>query len=126
MKNYPIFLLVFLLSNFSLLSQSMIEGSISDENGGADLVATITMHHLSDSSLTIEMSADEDGYFIMENIGDGEYWLEVSKTNYETIKIPHFQFPRDRDKIMGLMMIENGRINTIVRHDVSEKSFFDY
>lgn len=103
MKNYPILLFVFVLLNAQLSAQSLLEGSITNENGSDITTATVKLHHNSDKNLTIE-SQIEEGYFFLENIANGEYWLEVSANNYEPIIIEHFKFPQDSDTVMGLTM----------------------
>lgn len=104
MKNYSTLLFVFLLMNFHLSAQSLLEGSITNENGIDLTTATVQLHHLTDEALTVEMEVGQDGYFIMDNIVDGNYWLEVIAENHESVVINNFNFPQDSDKVMSLSL----------------------
>lgn len=104
MKNYSTLLFIFLLVNFHLSAQNLLEGSITNENGIDITVATVQLHHITNEALTVEMEVGQDGYFIMENIVDGNYWLEVTAEDHESVVIDNFNFPQDNNKVMGLRM----------------------
>lgn len=104
MKNYSTLLFIFLLVNFHLSAQNLLEGSITNENGIDITVATVQLHHITNEALTVEMEVGQDGYFIMENIVDGNYWLEVTAEDHESVVIDNFSFPQDNNKVMGLRM----------------------
>lgn len=102
MKNLLSLILIVALTNFSLTAQSLLEGSISTNNGTAITAATVVLHHLNDENLTKVLTIDETGYFILEDIPAGTYKLEVTNTEYEPIIVDNFQFPRDTDQVLGL------------------------
>ena len=104
MKNLFTVLLIGLLTNLSLTAQSMIEGGISAETGETLTAATITLENENDADLNKSIQLDEDGYFIVEGVADGNYRLVVEKTAFKTITMDNFVFPRDNEQILGLVM----------------------
>lgn len=104
MKNITILSLLVLMINGALFAQNVIEGSISNEAGEILAATTITLQNLDNDRLTKVMTTDEEGYFIMENMADGQYQLEVTSIGYERSVIANFEFPRDTDQIVGLTL----------------------
>lgn len=116
MKNLFTLSLIVLLSNFSLTAQNLIEGGISNENGKS-LTATITLENEQKAQFSKMIQTDEDGYFMIDDLANGNYQLIVEHSAYKTITIDNFEFPRDSDQILGLTMenLENTEI-TIARN----------
>ncbi len=106
MKNLSVLLLIALLGNISVAAQSTIEGSIMNAKGESLQSAVVTMQHATDAQLNRAITTDENGYFIVDNLTDGEYVLVVENADYQTLSIDNFQFPKDADKVVGLM-VEN-------------------
>lgn len=112
MKNLiPLLVSLFLLP-LSLGAQYLIEGSIYGDDGGRLETATITLHHLTDSSLDLKTTSNEMGYFVFSEIEKGKYYLEVEKSDFETQTINNLSFPIDRDKVVAvnLKLDNNGLI----------------
>lgn len=104
MKNLSVILLIVLLGNVSLAAQSTIEGSIRNTKGESLQSAVVTMQHATDKQLDKAITTDENGYFIMDNLADGEYALVVEDADYQILLVDNFQFPKDADKIVGLTL----------------------
>ena len=127
MKNLFVFLLLGLFANFSLTAQNMIEGGISNEIGESLILTSITLEHKQDATLNKTMITDEYGYFIMDNLVDGNYRIVVEKNTFETITLDNFEFPRDKDIVLGVTMKSIDTLaykeNTVVRQ-LSKKGAF--
>jgi len=127
MKNLFVFLLLGLFANFSLTAQNMIEGGISNEIGESLILTSITLEHKQDATLNKTMLTDEYGYFIMDNLVDGNYRIVVEKNTFETITLDNFEFPRDKDIVLGVTMKSIDTLaykeNTVVRQ-LSKKGAF--
>lgn len=106
MKNLSVLLLIVLLGNVSIAAQSTIEGSIMNTKGESLQSVVVTMQHTTDEELNKAITTDENGYFIVDNLIDGEYVLVVEDVDYQTLSIDNFQFPKDADKVVGLT-VEN-------------------
>ncbi len=129
MKNLITLLLIGLLGNFSLTAQNTIEGGISNESGESLTATTITLENEQDVRLTKTIQTDADGYFIVDDLADGQYRLVVEHATYKTISMDNFEFPRDTDQVLGLTMepLENTDIivvrNTPDKHNCLAKIF---
>ncbi len=120
MKNLLSFVLIIALTNFSLTAQSLLEGSISNNDGTTLTSATVVLHHVNNENLSKTLIVDESGYFILEDIPAGTYKLEISNSDYESIIVDNFQFPRDTDQVLGLSfeqpILTNPTVNTDTRN----------
>lgn len=117
MRNLLSLILIVALTNFNLSAQSLLEGSISTEDGATITTATIVLHNLENKDLSKELTLDETGYFILEGIKAGAYKLEVTNTDYTPIIVDNFEFPRDTDQILGLSFDQPLLTNTTVNAD---------
>lgn len=115
MKNLITLLLIGLIGNFSLTAQNTIEGGINNESGEVLTATTITLENEQDVRLNKTIQTDEYGYFIMDDLADGQYRLVVENAAYKTISMDNFEFPRDTDQILGLTMesLENTDIMVV-------------
>lgn len=104
MKNLSILLLIILLGNLSISAQNMIEGSIMNAQGESLVATNITMEHSTDTQLNKTITTDENGYFFLDNLADGVFTLVVENADYQLLSMNDFQFPRDRDKVVGLTL----------------------
>lgn len=132
MKNLLSFILIIALTNFSLTAQSLLEGSISTNDGTSITATTVVLHHLENENLTKVLQVDDTGYFILDNIQEGAYSLEVVNANFEPIIVDNFQFPRDTDQVLGLNFeqplltnptVNNDTRNTPKSHSVLGKTY---
>jgi len=117
MKNLLTLILIVALTNFSLTAQSLLEGSISINDGTSITATTVVLHHLNNEELTKVFQVDETGYFLLENIQAGAYSLEVVNADYEPIIVDNFQFPRDTDQVLGLSFEQPILTNPTVNAD---------
>jgi len=104
MKKVFNLLLIGVFANFSLFAQSMIEGGISNEAGESLIAATITLVNEQNVQLNKTIQTDEYGYFVIEDLTDGNYQLVVEHVDYESLAIHNIVFPRDTDQVLGLEM----------------------
>ncbi|MEM6317561.1 MAG: carboxypeptidase-like regulatory domain-containing protein [Bacteroidota bacterium] len=103
MKNLSLYF-TFVFSSLSLVAQSSLEGSIYDTDGEPIAAATVFLRPASSAFTTLEITTDESGYFFIENIEDGEYELVTTSKTYDTVRVQHFEFPKDTDQVVGLIL----------------------
>ncbi len=93
-KTNIFFLLIFcLMGNIQAQSpfSGKITGKISDKSlKGVDF-ATITLHQAKDTSFVKAALSDENGNFELENIKEGDYFLQISHLLFEKFVGQHFQ-----------------------------------
>ena len=104
MKKLSTLLLIVLLGNLSLTAQNMLEGSIANAEGESLVATVITMQHETDTQLTKTITTDENGYFFLDNLANGDYTLVIEHIGYQPLSMRAFQFPRDTDKVVGLTL----------------------
>lgn len=104
MKNFVTLFLLLLVANFSISAQSMIEGTILNENGDGVPDVTILVKHTAKTEFAQVVQTDDNGYFMVNDLIDGNYELVAKTNNYETLLINDFQFPRDTDQVVGLTL----------------------
>ena len=104
MKDYLITGLLLLITTFSTIAQSTIEGSITDQMGTDLAGITVAMINQNNPEWSRSLSTDETGYFIIDHLIAGNYQLEIADPNYETVTIKHFEFPRDNEQVLGLTL----------------------
>jgi hypothetical protein len=102
MKNFIPLLVSLFLFPLSLSAQYLIEGSIFGDDGSRLETATITLHHLADSSFDLKTTTNENGYFVFSEIEKGQYYLEVEKSDFEIQTIKNLSFPKDKDKVVAV------------------------
>ena len=99
MKNFVTLFLLLLVANFSISAQSMIEGTILNKNGDGVPDVTILIKHTAKAEFAQVVQTDDNGYFMVDDLIDGNYELVAKTNNYETLLINDFQFPRDTDQV---------------------------
>ena len=80
------FLLVFILSHIfgtSLLSQSLIKGTVTDESGTPPEYANVLLLQSSDSSLVKGTILSPDGTYYFEDVAPGNYLVTSSMIGYQ-------------------------------------------
>lgn len=90
---YKILFVVFgLISALNLNAQNRLTGKIVDESGDPLAYATITLLNPVDSTLQFFGVTNDDGEFLIKNIKDNDYVLQLSfvgmQTQFENITIP--------------------------------------
>lgn len=105
-----LFMLFFLLSFIQIFSQprqagsSTIEGYVFDESSSVPMeFANIVLFRASDSSQVTGTVTNSKGYFILENIRGGNYYLRVSFIGFENKFI-------DKIQVRGQAKIDLGKI----------------
>ena len=104
MKKLSTLLLIALLGNLSLTAQNIIEGSIMNAQGESLVATVIKMQHATDTAFNKAITTDENGYFFLEDLANGDYTLVIENIGYQPLSMSDFQFPRDTDKVVGLTL----------------------
>lgn len=102
--------LAMLCTYATVLAQSKISGTITDQQNSPIYFATIALYQQSDSSLIKGASTDETGRFEVKNIKDGSYFLEVSMLGYTTQKVENLSFPTDNGKAIKIDLSEDATV----------------
>ncbi|MEO0626476.1 MAG: carboxypeptidase-like regulatory domain-containing protein, partial [Bacteroidota bacterium] len=78
--NYKAFFsLAFMLITFGLSAQNAtISGRLLDQENGAVIFANVALYATVDSSLAKVETSDDNGYFNMSGISEGNYYLVAS------------------------------------------------
>lgn len=77
-----------LLFQFSLIAQIDISGHVRNVNQEALLGATVVLLHAGDSTMQSFSLTNEDGYFLLEDIIEDKYILQVSYVSYNNFSEP--------------------------------------
>lgn len=92
MKNIAL-LTIFTIFSLSLIAQNTITGIVTEDNGKPIFYATVAIYNASDSSLVKAESSDDSGYYIINNIEEGEYYLTASMLSFTDQTINNISFP---------------------------------
>jgi len=107
MKKLLFFILALLCSFTTNFAQSEIAGTVYSSESIEICCASVTLYSQSDGSLIKVITTDEDGYFELTGIEDGEYFLEASWSGYTTASINHLRFPAHHHKVVSLSFEED-------------------
>ncbi len=107
MKFHYQLLVAILFASTSLFAQSKISGTINNHQNEGIYFATIALYQQSDSSLISGTATDEKGFFTIENIKAGTYYLETSMLGFSTAKVDNLTFPKDNAKEITLTLSED-------------------
>ncbi len=77
--------LIYLFIGQTLQSQTLVQGTIFDENQEILVGATVVLLEPIDSSMMSFGISDNEGVFTMEDVDPGEYVLQVSFVSYKTL-----------------------------------------
>ena len=77
----------------SLYAQNSVSGRITDDRGDGIFFATVALYSASDSTIVLAESSDNDGYYVLKDLKDGEYYMVASMLGYadntiNTISLP--------------------------------------
>lgn len=106
MKSFLIFMLASLCAYATIFAQSEISGSVYSSASIGICCATVTLYSQSDGSLIKEITTDEEGYFELIQIEEGDYFLEASWADFTTARINNLRFPAHHDKVVSLSFEE--------------------
>lgn len=81
------FLFVVILLNINMMAQNYVSGTLIDSINNEKLMfVNVGLLRVSDSVFVSGTSSNENGYFEMTNVKNGEYDFFVSSIGYETLK----------------------------------------
>ncbi|MCD6374246.1 MAG: carboxypeptidase regulatory-like domain-containing protein [Caldisericaceae bacterium] len=119
MRNYLwSMILIFLVSNFALAQRpggmnlknfkGIIQGIVYDDEAKAPIeYANIILYRKRDSSQVTGTITDKDGYFKLENVPAGRYFLDVDFIGYSKKRIdPVIVSPRSPEVMVGEIFLE--------------------
>ena len=98
-----VLLTLLFISAGSMLSRAQthkgrIEGFIKDAEGIAIEFATVRLHSLPDSAAVTGTLSDTSGYYSLENISYGSYFVVVSTIGYTDTYLPSFVLNKDHNR----------------------------
>ncbi len=103
MKN--LLLALFCCSTSLLFSQNTINGVVSDNGDGqAIFFATAALYNSEGTRVVKSGISDEKGEFVINDIADGEYLIEVSLLGYKSTERVRVQFPEKNGEVMYFKM----------------------
>ena len=85
------FVFIFSLNAFA---QNTIKGLVTDANGPIGFV-NVVLHSLPDSNTVTVVSTDLDGKYVIENIENGDYFLEALMLSYKDLKSESFKLSNE-------------------------------
>ncbi|HWZ04418.1 MAG TPA: outer membrane beta-barrel protein [Mucilaginibacter sp.] len=78
-----LFIILFLFIHGRAQAQGTIKGSITDEKNSPVRYASILLKKTIDSGVYKAVSSDDKGGFVLNNITDGSYFIEINLVGYE-------------------------------------------
>ena len=87
MKNLTILIIAILFIQ-NANSQNSLSGYINDKSNELVFFATVVLYNNSDSTISQATSSNNEGTYKLENIKDGDYYLEVSYVGYHKERKP--------------------------------------
>ncbi|MFK7808544.1 MAG: outer membrane beta-barrel protein [Saprospiraceae bacterium] len=114
MKFLVSFLLLSLTSFTNLFAQSDLNGTIADDNNEAIYFATIALYNSTDSTVVASGATDANGNFSLQNITDGDYYLEANMLGYTTEVLANLSFPADHNKSLTIQLLEDATVLSTV------------
>lgn len=102
MKLSSLLTLFIFLSFQSIQAQSSFSGKVTDDQNKPVFFATIALYK-ADSTFAKSASTDDDGYFKIEDIKDGNYYVEVSMLGYQT-QSQNLEFPKNNGNRLDITL----------------------
>jgi len=90
-----------------LSAQNSISGKVIDHNNDAIYFATLALYHAKDSTVSKAISTEADGRFTLNEIPDGDYYLEANMLGFATKSITGIQFPLDNNRNIDIQLVED-------------------
>jgi len=94
---------------FSILSinaQNSLSGKIVDENSKPIFFVTIALYN-TDSTMVQTASTEDDGTFVLNDLKDGEYFLEATMIGYEKGIQTGLKIPNSDNAIIDLTLLDD-------------------
>ena len=73
------------LSVFAQTESARIQGTVTDQSGGAVAGATATVTELT-TNRAVKVQTSDDGVFTAASLSPGRYSIEITQANFKTIK----------------------------------------
>lgn len=93
----------------SATAQNQISGTITNSKGDGVFFATIALYQQKDSTVAKAESSDASGKFILKDIPDGQYYLEVNMLGFLDEKVSDISFPKDNRKNFDFSLDEEAK-----------------
>ncbi|MFT6359964.1 MAG: ferric enterobactin receptor [Paraglaciecola sp.] len=100
-------LILSLCSTISLFAQNQISGTVKSDQKEPIYFATIALYNLVDSTIANAESSDENGTFILKDIKDGDYYLEISMLSFGTFNVEKLTLPADNRQAINAVLLED-------------------
>lgn len=96
----------------SLYAQSSFSGKIKDDSNTPVFFATIALYN-QDSVVIKSASSDDQGVFQIDNVKDGNYYVEVSMLGYQ-MQSQTLSFPTDNGKSLAIQLASDAAMLSTV------------
>ncbi len=111
---------LFFFTSQNVFSQSQITGTITNSKGDGIFYATVALHKQADSSVVMGESTDAAGKFVLKNIPDGAYFLQVNMLGYLDERVGDINLPNDHRKNFDLSLDDDAK--TLATVEVTAKA----
>lgn len=112
MKTFKLTFFLMVLLSVNGLSQSTINGKITDDKSPLGFV-NVVLHSLPDSNIVTVVATDMDGTFTLNEIEDGNYYLETLMLSYQDLLSESFELKQEEISIEMTMVEETNLLNTV-------------
>ncbi len=108
---YPslVFFALFFFASQNSYCQSQITGTITNSKGDGIFYATVALHNRADSSVVMGESTDAAGKFVLKNIPDGAYFMQVNMLGYLDQQVSELNLPADNRKDFKLRLEDDAK-----------------
>ena len=118
------FLLIFLVSQLNLISQSgSIKGAVFENENAPVEFANVLLLNASDSAFIKGVISEQDGSFLFDQVNHGDYFVKVSMIGYDDVSSPAFTLNQNE------LQLEKVQLNAGVALDevtvVTKKPFIE-
>jgi iron complex outermembrane receptor protein len=87
------------VSSFAQSNKGTVSGFIKDANGQALEFVNVRLHSLPDSSAVDGTISDTSGYYILESVRHGNYFILISSLGYLDYRSPAFEVSKEKHSI---------------------------
>lgn len=93
-----------------LFCQNTIEGFVKDENGKEVFFATVLLFNNADGQFVKSTTTEESGRFVIENLSDGSYSIEVTMLGFKPSSKIEVTLPADREKTIEIGLVTDAKL----------------
>ena len=87
-----------------IFSQNQITGTITNSKGDGIFYATAALYRQVDSTVVKAETTNDAGRFILKDLPDGSYFLEVNMLGFLDQRVGEISFPKDNRKNFDLIL----------------------